>query len=160
MFEGPIISNPGRGELPIALDRQFLRMNDSLAVPIVEAISEYRKHRTSEWQAEIFKLRRRHADAQRKLAQKVTKAAQKHLQVSADKIEQRLKWLNDFRDAETTEDDAVMFPMHYGPLVIEVDGERQITPMRYHCRLPGHAPDMDKRLKGNYNAFGALLTVS
>jgi len=146
------IGDPKAFKMPIALDRQFLRMNDPAAAPIAAAITEYRKQRTSEWQAEIFEQRRRHAHAQRKLAQKVTKAAQKDLQVSADKVEQRLKWLSDFRDAETTEEDAVMYPMHYGPLIIEADGERKVTPMRYHCRLPGHAPDMDKRLMGNYNA--------
>ncbi|MFC4311584.1 SOS response-associated peptidase family protein [Steroidobacter flavus] len=138
--------------MPIALDRQFLGMNDPQAAPIAAAISAYRAQRTSEWQAEIFEQRRRHADAERKLAQKVTKAAQKDLQVSADKIEQRLKWLKDFRDGETTEEDLVMYPMHYGPLIIETAGERKMTPMRYHCRLPGHAPDMDRRLNGNYNA--------
>lgn len=146
------LGDPKAFKMPIALDRQFLRMNDPSAAPIVAAISEYRNQRTTEWQSEIFEQRRRHADAQRKLAQKVTKAAQKDLQVSADKIEQRLKWLSDFRDAQTTDEDAVMYPMHYGPLIVETDGERKITPMRYHCRLPGHAPDMDKRLMGNYNA--------
>lgn len=146
------LDDPKAFKMPIALDRQFLSLNDPAAAPIAAAISEYRNQRTAQWQAEIFEQRRRHADAQRKLAEKATKTAQKDLQVSADKIEQRLKWLNDFRDAETTEEDAVMYPMHYGPLIIETEGERRITPMRYHCRLPGHAPDMDKRLNGNYNA--------
>lgn len=146
------LADPKAFKMPIAIDRQFLGMNEAAAVQIVAAITEFRRQRTSGWQAEIFEQRRRHADAERKLAQKVTKAAQKDLQVSADKIEQRLKWLKDFRDVETTEEDAVMYPMHYGPLIIEADGERKITPMRYHCRLPGHAPDMDKRLMGNYNA--------
>jgi len=146
------LGDPKACKMPIALDRQFLNLNDPSVAPIVAAIQHYRRERTSEWQTEIFEQRRRHADAERKLAQKVTKAAQKDLQVSADKIAQRLKWLNDFRDAEATEEDAVMYPMHYGPLIIQTDGERKITPMRYHCRLPGHAPDMDKRLMGNYNA--------
>ncbi|WP_129778611.1 SOS response-associated peptidase family protein [Peristeroidobacter soli] len=143
---------PKAFRIPIALDRQFLGMTDSAAAPIVEAIEKFRKQHTTEWEAEIFEQRRRHADAERKLAQNVTKSAQKDFQVSTDKIEQRLKWLKDFRDAETSEEDIVMYPMHYGPLVTEVDGERRVTPMRYHCRLPGHAPDMDKRLMGNYNA--------
>lgn len=146
------LSDPKAFKMPIAIDRHFLRMNDPIAAPIVTAITQYREQRTSEWQTEIFEQRRRHADAERKLAQIVTKSAQKDLQVSADKIEQRLKWLKDFRDAESSEEDAVMYPMHYGPLVIETDGTRKIMPMRYHCRLPGHAPDMDKRLMGNYNA--------
>ncbi|WP_209005474.1 SOS response-associated peptidase family protein [Steroidobacter agaridevorans] len=146
------LGDPKAFKLPIALDRQFLNMDDPAAAAIATAISAYRNQRTTEWQAEIFEQRRRHADAERKLAQKVTKAAQKDLQVSADKIEQRLKWLSDFRDAAMTEEDAVMYPMHYGPLIIESDGELKIRPMRYHCRLPGHAPEMDKRLMGNYNA--------
>jgi hypothetical protein len=154
------LEDPKAFKLPIALDRQFLSMNHPAAAPIIAAITQYRRQRTTEWQAEIFEQRRRHADAERKLATKVTKAAQKDLQVSTDKIEQRLKWLKDFRDVETSEEDSVMYPMHYGPLMIETDGERRISPMRYHCRLPGHDPEMDKRLIGNYNAFGALLSVS
>lgn len=146
------VADPKAFKMPIALDRQFLAMSDAQAAPIAFAIRTYREQRASEWQTEIFEQRRRHADAQRKLSQKATKSAQKDLQVSADKIEQRLKWLNDFRDSETTEEDLVMYPMHHGPLVIETDGQRTITPMRYHCRLPGHAPETDKRLMGNYNA--------
>jgi putative SOS response-associated peptidase YedK len=146
------LGDPKAFKIPIALDRQFLGMNEASASPIATAITEYRKLRTSEWQTEIFEQRRRHADAERKLAKKITKAAQKDLQVSTDKIEQRLKWLNDFRDAESSDEDAVMYPMHYGPLIIETDGERKIMPMRYHCRLPDHTPDLDKRLNGNYNA--------
>lgn len=146
------LGDPKAFKMPIALDREFLTMKESAAAPIVAAIEHYRRLRTTEWEAEIFEQRRRHADAERKLAQKVTKTAQKDRQVSADKIEQRLKWLKDFRDAGTSDEDAVMYPMHHGPLMIETDGARKITPMRYHCRLPGHAPDMDKRLMGNYNA--------
>ena len=81
------LGDPKAFKMPIALDRQFLGMNDPGAAPIANAIAEYRKQRTAEWQAEIFEQRRRHADAERKLAQKVTKAAQKDLQVSADKID-------------------------------------------------------------------------
>lgn len=146
------LGDPKAFKMPIALDRQFLGMTDVAVALIADAITQYRNERTSEWQTEIFEQRRRHADAQRKLAKKVTKVAQRDLQVSADKIEQRLKWLNDFRDSAPTEEDTVMYPMHYGPLIVEMDGERRIMPMRYHCRLPGHAPDMDKRLMGNYNA--------
>lgn len=153
------IEDPKAFKLPIALDRHFLGMTGEEVAPIIAAIEEHRRRRTAEWQAEIFKQRRRHADAQRKLEKKPTKAAQKDLQVSADKVEQHLKWLTDFRDGQqTTEEDLVMYPMHYGPLIIQSEAGRKILPMRYHCRLPGHDPATDKRLIGNYNCRRDSLT--
>jgi hypothetical protein len=153
------VTHPKAFKLPVALDRHFLATQPPES-SIVAAITQYRKDRVPEWEAELFEQRKRHADAQRKLAKKMTKGAQKDLQVSADKVEQRLKWLSDFRDTQTTDDDTAVYPKHYAPLIVQTDTGRQITPMRYHCRLPGHAPEVDQRLEGNYNAFGALVSVS
>ncbi|GFE87770.1 SOS response-associated peptidase family protein [Steroidobacter agaridevorans] len=145
-------ADPKSFKIPIAFDRQFLGMQEEATTSIVAAIHQYRSQRIPEWEAEIVDLHRRHVEAQQKLEKKETKTAQKELQVTANKIQQRLKWLNDFLDAETTEEDEIVYPMHYGPLIIERDGQRTLTPMRYHCRLPGHAPVTDHRLQGNYNA--------
>ena len=146
------VAQPTAYKLPVAVERAVLAEIKEPGSAIPAAVAEYRKERTALWEAEIFQQRRRHVDAQRKLATKVTKMAQKELQVSADKIEQRLKWLNDFRERALTDEDAVVYPMHYAPLIIRSEEGRVITPMRYHCRLPGHAPEIDRKLTGNYNA--------
>jgi hypothetical protein len=56
--------------------------------------------------------------------------------------------------------EARIFPLHYAPIVMQVDGKRMMRLARYHCRKPGEPAFIDKKLPGLYNAFGALLTVS
>lgn len=146
------VANPKAFKMPIAIDRQFLSPRTEAEADIPAAIAAYRRARTQEWETEMFEQRRRHADAARKLEKKETKTARNDFEISARLVEQRRKWLDDFRDLQTKEEDAVMYPQHYGPLIIQTDQGRKITPMRYHCRLPGHAPEMDKKYNGNYNA--------
>jgi putative SOS response-associated peptidase YedK len=146
------VGNPQAFKLPVAIDREFLEPRNAEEAKITAAIAEYRRIKTVEWETEIFEQRKRHADAERKLAKKVTKAAQNDLRVSANKVQQRLAWLNSFRTSTSSDEDSVVYAMNYAPVIVQTDAGRRITPMRYHCRLPGHAADMDKRLAGNYNA--------
>ncbi len=48
--------------------------------------------------------------------------------------------------------EARIFPMHYAPIVLQ-DGDRRVMRLgRYHCRKPGEAEFIDRKLPGLYNA--------
>ncbi|MDH0866187.1 SOS response-associated peptidase family protein [Mitsuaria sp. GD03876] len=118
-----------------------------------EAVLAYRASRTREVEQELFELRRRVADAERKLADKPTKAAEDSRRIALGKIDQRLRWLGDLgRDAPTQEQDARIYPGWYVPVLVMENGERVLKPMRYQCRPAGKPAFHDTRYPGAYNA--------
>ena len=117
------------------------------------AIVRYRATRTSEIEQELFDLRRRVADADRKLAARATKSAEDSRRIATNKIEQRLRWLGDLRrDPATEEQDARIYPGWYVPVIVMENGERVLKPMRYQCRPAGKPAFFDAKYPGTYNA--------
>ena len=94
------------------------------------AIEAYRAVKVPEWEQEIFKQRRRYADAERALAVKHTKKAESDLGISSRKIEQLKAWLDGTKTFENNPDDVVVHPMNYGPVIVETDKGRMLTAMR------------------------------
>lgn len=117
-----------------------------------EHIEEYRARRAGSLESEIFKQRRRLADAQRSLEEKETRRAREEERIARNKIEAALSRLADLKRTEPLERDRRIFPLHYAPLLIEEAGRRWIRPMRYTCRLPEKPPNYDVRYPGTYNA--------
>lgn len=118
-----------------------------------EAILRYRETRTREIEQELFELRRRVADAERKLAAKPTKSAEDSRRIALNKIEQRLRWLADLgRDQPTEEQDARIYPGWYVPVLVMEHGERVLKPMRYQCRPAGKPAFHDTKYPGTYSA--------
>src|SRR5262245_61214406 len=60
---------------PLAIDRYFLQPRNEGERRVKAAIDAYRAVKIPEWEQEIFKQRKRYADAQRALAKKHTKKA-------------------------------------------------------------------------------------
>lgn len=117
-----------------------------------EHIEAYRAMRAESLEGEIFKQKRRLADAQRSLKDKETRRAREDERIAGNKIEVALSRLADMKRAESVERDRRIFPMYYAPLLIEEAGRRWIRPMRYTCRLPGKPASYDLRYPGTYNA--------
>ena len=118
-----------------------------------DAIVRYRETRTGEIEQELFDLRRRVADAERKLAGQPTRSAEDSRRIATNKIEQRLRWLSDLRrDQPTEERDARVYPGWYVPVIVMEDGERVLKPMRYQCRPAGKPAFFDAKYPGTYNA--------
>ncbi|WP_431286045.1 SOS response-associated peptidase family protein [Roseateles chitinivorans] len=118
-----------------------------------DAVVRYRESRTAEVEQELFDLRRRVADAERKLAAKPTKAAEDSRRIATNKIEQRLRWLGDLRrDLPTEEQDSRIYPGWYVPVIVMENGERVLKPMRYQCRPAGKPAFFDTKFPGTYNA--------
>jgi hypothetical protein len=75
---------------PLAVDRFFLQRQDDAELGLRGAIDAYRARRISEWEQDIFKQRKRYADAQRDLKTKPTKKAEADIGIASRKIEQGL----------------------------------------------------------------------
>jgi putative SOS response-associated peptidase YedK len=113
------------------------------------------KHRTSEiskLEAELFALRKRLADAERKLAAKPTKAAAESKRIATDKGERALAKLERLKDVKPHVSDARIFPQHFAPIVMQDGANRVIRLARYHCRPYGKPESIDRQFPGLYNA--------
>ena len=146
-------SSPQAGyRLPLAIDRYFLKPRNDAERKVKLAIDVYRAIKIQEWEAEIFKQRKRYADAERALKTRHTKKAEADLGIASRKIEQLKGWLDGTKTFENKSDDVVVHPMTYGPVIVQTDKGRMITAMRYHCRLAGKPTSVDRQLPGLYNA--------
>ena len=104
------------------------------------------------FEEELFKQKKRLADAARTLETKTTKAAVESQRIATDKVRQLLGRLADLKRTEPKDRDARIFPGIYAPVVVWEDGKRVIKPMRYQCRLAGKPPFYDVKFPGTYNA--------
>lgn len=117
-----------------------------------QAIDAYRAQQATRFEQELFKQRRRLADAERTLAVKPTKAATENKRIATEKVQWLLGKLAGLRSAELTEDDLRIFPGHYAPVMVWEHGRRVVKPMRYQCRPPGKPAHWDAKYPGTYNA--------
>jgi len=117
-----------------------------------EHIEAYRAKLTGSLEGEVFKQKKRLADAQRSLKSQETKRAREDERIAQNKIEAALSRLSDLKRTETFERDRRIFPMYYTPVLVDENDRRWIRPMRYTCRLPGKPASYDVRYPGTYNA--------
>jgi putative SOS response-associated peptidase YedK len=117
-----------------------------------QAIDSFRAQQATKFEQELFKQRKRLADAERTLATKTTKAAAESKRIATDKSEWLLGKLASLRGPELTEDDLRIFPGHYAPVMVWENGQRVVKPMRYQGRPPGKPPTWDAKYPGTYNA--------
>lgn len=147
------VNNPrSQVRFPLAMDRYFLQPRNDAEAKVKQAIDAYRAVKLPLWEQEVFKQRKRYADAERALKVKRTKKAESELGIASRKIEQLKGWIDGTKTFENKPDDLVVHAMNYGPLIIETEQGRRLTAMRYHCRLAGKPATIDRQLPGLYNA--------
>jgi len=117
-----------------------------------ELIDSFRSQQSTKFEQELFKQRKRLADAERTLATKTTKAANESKRIAGEKVEWLLGKLASLRSADLTDDDLRIFPGHYAPVMVMEHGRRVVKPMRYQCRPPGKPVHWDAKYPGTYNA--------
>ena len=138
--------------LPKAMELAFANPQGAQEAEIKTLIDRYNAEQAAKVEQELFRQRKRLADAHRSLREKSTKAAIESERIAKDKIEWALGKLSDLRREEPTDDDSRIFPMHYAPVMIIENGRRTIKPMRYGCRLAGKPASYDTQFPGTYNA--------
>lgn len=101
---------------------------------------------------DLFKQRKRLADAQRALQTKQTKKALEDERIATNKIADGLAKLESLRRTDFRESDTRVFPLWYAPVLIIENGEPIVRPMRYLCRPQGMPASVDVDYPGIYNA--------
>ena len=141
-----------RIKIPKAMEDEFAFPESDLEGHIKEGIDQYRTQQASKLEQELFKQRKRLADAERTLLTKSTKAATEGKRIATSKIEWALSKLADMRRTDLIDSDSRIYPGYYGPVMVMENGERVIKPMRYHCRPAGKPVFYDTKYPGTYNA--------
>lgn len=103
---------------------------------------------------ELFALKKRLADAERKLIIKATKKFENEKRISSSKIGKVQNQLKKLRSTDfVSEDEQSIFPFYYlSMVVVGKSGERIVAPFRYHLRPRGQSVGFDQRYSGCYNA--------
>jgi putative SOS response-associated peptidase YedK len=135
-----------------AMDASFSEPQNEAERRIEALIGEYDARQTTKLEQELFKQRKRLADAERTLQAKTTKAAIESKRIATDKIAWVLGKLADLRRTELNGEDSRIFPGWYAPVMIVENGRRLIKPMRYQCRPAGKPAFYDTKFPGTYNA--------
>ena len=139
-------------KIPKAIDAWFSQAEGAEAARIQDLIARYGKERSAKLEAELFKQKKRLADAERTLQIKTTKKALEDQRIAGDKVSKLLRDLDDLKRTELKPRDSRFFPGNYAPVIVWEDGQRIIKPMRYQCRLPGWNAAVEKKYPGTYNA--------
>ncbi|MEO6138077.1 MAG: SOS response-associated peptidase family protein [Luteimonas sp.] len=139
-------------KIPKAMDAEFAHPHTPEEREIKQLIDAFDQQQASTLEQELFKQRKRLADAERTLQSKTTKAATDSKRIATDKIAWILGKLSDLRRSEPKDRDSRIFPAHYAPVMVMEHGKRVIKPMRYQCRLAGQPASHDTKFPGCYNA--------
>jgi putative SOS response-associated peptidase YedK len=138
--------------IPRAVDRWFDAPTSDARRRIQGLIAQRNAAMEEKLTAEIFRQRRRLADAERVLASRPTKKASEDRRIATAKIEQSLRRLPLYRGTAPSALDDRIYPFHYAPLVIEEGGRRVLRLARYHCRQAHQPASIDRERDGLYNA--------
>jgi putative SOS response-associated peptidase YedK len=139
-------------KIPRAMEDAFLAGDSPEEMAIAALIREHRAAETVRLEQELFAQRTRLADAERKLAEKTTKAASESKRIAASKVTQIMGWLADLRRTDGQGGDARIFPGVYAYVLVVENGQRVVKPMRYGCRPAGKPANYDIKYPGTYNA--------
>lgn len=138
--------------LPKAMDAAFSVPNGEDERQIKDLIDEYDAQQATKLEQEVFKQRKRLADAERTLQTIATKAATESKRIATNKVAWALGKLSDLRRTELTGNDSRIYPGWHAPVMVMENGRRVVKPMRYQCRLPGWTEAIERKYPGTYNA--------
>jgi putative SOS response-associated peptidase YedK len=150
-----LFARRARGEdikLAKALEANFLTPTTAAARRIAASIKAFHADQANTWEAELFKQKKRLADAERSYKKRHTKKAAEEQRIASNKIEWLLNKLAALKRADFKPGDNRIFPFWYAPVLVEEGGKRLIRPMRYHLRAHGKPASYDRRYPGLYNA--------
>lgn len=126
-----------------------------------DLVLAYEEAEASRIEAELFKQRRRLADAERKLATKLTKGASEEQRIAGNLIARHLVKLADLKRTERKDRDDRVYSGNFCPVMVrDASGQLVVRPMRYQCWPAGMPAAFDKRYPGLYyeaRQLGRLL---
>ena len=140
------------------LEHNFLHPESTVEKNIKKNIDSYHATQVSSLEQELFALKKRLADAERKLKLKPTKTAEKEKAVAERQIERKKTKLENITRTKKVNTDDRIYPFNWTTVIVQSKGERLIVPMRYHLRPQGKPPSFDEERPGCYNARRDNLT--
>ncbi|WP_321794811.1 SOS response-associated peptidase family protein [Caballeronia sp. J97] len=141
-----------KAKIPKAMEDAFREPQSDDERQIKQFIDRFNTDQAATLEQDLFKQRKRLADAERTLQTKVTKAATESRRIATDKIDWTLGRLDDLRRTMPQDRDSRIFPGHYAPVLVVENGQYVVKPMRYQCRIAGKPANYDARFPGTYNA--------
>ena len=139
-------------KIPKAMDAAFADPRTEDERRIKALIDAHDREQASKLEQEVFKQRKRLADAERTLQSKTTKAATESKRIATAKVAWALGKLADLRRTALVDEDARIFPGWHAPVLVSEGGRRVLKPMRYQCRPAGKPAFYDSKFPGTYNA--------
>lgn len=138
-----------RPKVPRAMEIDALQSGPD---EVAELIRAWDADEMTSLSQELFKQKKRVADGQRKLLEKVTKKAQDDVRIGTDKMARIQARIDALKRTEPKPSDSRIFPGYFVPVMVMEDGERVVKPMRYQCRPAGKPAFYDTKFPGTYNA--------
>jgi putative SOS response-associated peptidase YedK len=135
-----------------AMDAAFADAQSGPEAEIRAMAEAYNREQIATLERELFKQRKRLADAERALQTKPTKAAAESKRIATNKVEWALGKLGDLKRQTLEPQDSRIFPGWYAPVLVSEQGRRVLKPMRYQCRPEGKPAAYDRKYPGTYNA--------
>ena len=111
---------------------------------IRETDASFRSTRIAELETDVFKHKKRIADADRKLAIKVTKVAENDKRVGANKLQKAINDIVALKSPAPLSKDYRSYPRGYTIAIIRRDGSPLLVPARYQLLPPGKPQSMDR----------------
>jgi putative SOS response-associated peptidase YedK len=144
-------------KMPKAVENLFAQPKNEQEVQIKTLIDAYNTAQASTLEQDLFKQRKRLADAERGLQIRSTKKDADSRRIATTKIEWAKGKLADLRRSQLEDRDSRIFPGHYAPVLVMEQGHYVVKPMRYQCRPAGKPAFYDTKFPGTYNARRASL---
>jgi putative SOS response-associated peptidase YedK len=141
-----------RIKIPKSLEAEFTDARSDDERTIKQLIETFNAAQTTKFEQELFKQRKRLADAERTLQSKQTKSALESQRIASSKIEWATGKFGDLRRTELNSEDVRIFPGWYAPGIVSEVGRVVVKPMRYQCRPAGKPAFYDTKFPGTYNA--------
>jgi putative SOS response-associated peptidase YedK len=138
--------------IPKAVDAWFDEPKTDAEREIRRMIVEFNAQQATKHEQDLFKQRKRVADATRTLQTKTTKKALEDQRIGTEKVQWNLDKLAALRRTELVPDDSRIFPGWYAPVIVVENGRQMVKPMRYQCRVAGSPASNDFKFPGTYNA--------
>ncbi len=113
---------------PKAMEDAFADPQSDAEREIKATIDRFNAIQSSKLEQDLFKQRKRLADAERALQTKVTKAATENQRIATDKIAWSLGKLEDMQRTVPKPRDSRIFPGHYAPVMVVENGQRVVRP--------------------------------
>ena len=139
-------------KIPKAVDAWFADPRNGDEQKIAAFIEDFNDKEIAKLEQELFKQKKRLADAERSLQAKETKKALNDQRVASSKIDWALGKLGDIKRQDFKPRDARIFPGWFAPVIVIENGRRAVKLMRYQCRPVGKPKFYDTKYPGTYNA--------